>query len=103
MGAVSGHKPLLSEVSAAERFWRRWLANNWTTSNATYVDDYVALTAALDDDSATPGTAVDLGREDVDASWTYSTKVVVQLVSTALVAFTVNRCAAAPRHRRVSF
>ena len=97
----------LAAAAAAERFWRRWLASNWTgLPNATTDDDYDAALAALEDGgSATAGAvrgaaaAVEVGQEDVDddASWTtYSVKAVVQLLSTALVAFTVNRYTTPP-------
>jgi len=90
--------------SAPARFWERWLERNWTMlPNATSDDDYDALLAAFDVDlsgatSASPGTTTNLGREDTNASWMYWTKTVVQLLSSSLVGFTVNRCVAISHH-----
>jgi len=83
---------LLGKSSVA-RFWHRWLERNWTMlPNASSDGDYDSLLAALDAD-AVSGTesTTDLRQEDVTVSWMYSTKTVVQLLSSPLVGFTVHR------------
>jgi len=90
----------LTSETAVARFWERWLERNWTwLPNATSVDDYDDLLAALDADrsgTTSAAAAADLGRDDDKVSWTHSTKTAVQLLSSSLVGFTVNRCAAVP-------
>ena len=83
--------------SPAMKFWERWLESNWTKlPNSTSNDDYDALLAQLDaDDSSSTVpetvTVTDLRREDTNDSWMYLTKTLVQLLSSSLVAFIVNR------------
>jgi len=83
---------LMSKSSVA-RFWHRWLESNWTMlPNMTSDDDYDSLLAKLDAE-AVSGTesTTDLRQEDVAVSWMYSTKTMVQLLSSPLVGFTVHR------------
>ena len=82
--------------SPAARFWERWLKRNWTILPNATSDDYDALLAALDvDDSSSTvsgtETMSDVRQQDARVSWMYSTKTVVQLLSSPLVGFTVHR------------
>jgi len=83
---------------AAAGFWERWVESNWTSllllllANATSSeDDYDAAVLA-----ATSADTDLREQEDIEAeasAWTYWTNIVVQLLSSPLVALTVNRCA----------
>jgi len=106
-GGGDASRRLMGE-SAAARFWERWLDGNWTTlPNATSDDDYDELLAALnavDSSSTVTGseTMTDLRRDDARVSWMFSTKYVVQLVSSPPVGFTVLRCVSPLRRIVVS-
>jgi len=92
---------------AAAGFWERWVESNWTSlllllANATSSeDDYDAAVLA-----ATSADTDLREREDIEAeasAWTYWTNIVVQLLSSPLVALTVNRCAGCPLTNALSY
>jgi len=88
---------VMGDQSPVARFWENWLERNWTIlPNATSDDDYDALLEALGGHQSSPtvaasGAVSNVRRTDVEVSWMYWTKTVVQLTSSSLVGFTVHR------------